>query len=173
MATTSDHSCPSSSPTKYSADPAGQVEELLAQAQIAVELDPRVERFVVENCNDFFTAFMRQVNLIKSRSQAFEDCHVTVFDKVLLELTQNGNNLKNAPAVRYFCEEFLGIPSNASGVQKTAMLAGAINASSLEDPGKASQLSLHELDLTGGHKMSVYQTTLEIPSLQAISATNL
>lgn len=138
MATRTDsiRSFPSSSPTKYSAGPADEVEELLAQAQTIDSLDPRIESFITANRNDFFATFVRQVNLIRSRSQAFQDCHVTVFDKVLLELTSNGTHLENAAAIHYFCEEFLAIPTNTSGVYKTSILSSAIAASALNFPGK-------------------------------------
>lgn len=139
--TSSSRSFPSSSPTKYSSGPSDEVEELLAHARTVDCLDPRVGTFIAANRTDFFTTFSRQVNLIRSRSQAFQDCHVTVFDKVLLELTQNGANLDNAPAIHYFCEEFLAIPTNTSGIQKTSILSSALAASVLKCPGKNFPLS--------------------------------
>lgn len=80
-----------------------------------VELARQVKRLplavttIVTDKPGFKAAFERQVRLLQSRSQAFEDGHVTVYDKVLLALTNHGASLSNPAAVAYYCEEFLGV----------------------------------------------------------------
>lgn len=80
--------------------------------------------------------FERRLNLIKSRSQAFQDSHVTVFDKVLLQLTQNGSHLGHPAAIQYFCEEFLAIPTNIASTQQTVILSDAVIAPMPVVPGE-------------------------------------
>jgi hypothetical protein len=77
-------------------------------------LNPIVEKFLREPIHKeiFYEVFARQANLIKSRCQDFEDGYVSIFDKVLLELTDNGNVFDSIPAQEYFCEEYLGISKN-------------------------------------------------------------
>ena len=118
----------SSSPTRYSSGPAEEVDTVLAQVQKNDRLDPVIKAIVTVNQDAFFETFSRRVELIKSRSQAFQDCHVTIFDKVLLILTQNGRELGNAAAISYFCEEHLGIPSSAASTLKRAILSDALIA---------------------------------------------
>lgn len=119
----------SSSPTHYSSRPADEVEILLAEALKVDQLDPVVANIISANQDAFFQTFQRRVEMIKSRSQAFQDCHVTVFDKVLLELTKNGNDLTEAASITYFCEEYLGVPASASSVQKDIFLMNSLATS--------------------------------------------
>lgn len=121
---------------------------LVAQARMVDRLDPCIEAFLTTNRSHFFLTFARRLDLIKSRSQAFEDCHVTVFDKVLLELTQNGDNLENPPAIHYFCEEFLAIPAIVSSSQKTAILSSELAASLPVLPGEIFLSFSHDPNLT-------------------------
>lgn len=117
----------SSSPTHADSGPAEEVDNILRQAQQIDHLDPIFDAIVSNNPDAFFDGFSRKVELIKSRTQAFEVCHVTVFDKVLLALTQNGNDLNTAPAISYFCDEFLGIPSGMSLSRKDEIVAHALH----------------------------------------------
>jgi len=118
----------SSSPTRYSSGPAEEVDTILAQVQQVDQLDPSINAILSVNRVAFFDTFSRRVQLIKSRSQAFQDSHVTVFDKVLLVLTQNGKELDTAAAISYFCEEHLGIPKDAPSAQKKAIVPNALIA---------------------------------------------
>lgn len=115
----------SSSPTRYSSGPAEEVSTILTKASNVTQLDPALQPILVANRTAFIETFSRRVELIKSRSQAFQDSHVTVFDKVLLALTQNGNDLENSAAITYFCAEFLGITNHATSAQKEAILSNA------------------------------------------------
>ncbi|KAK2877223.1 hypothetical protein FQN49_001322 [Arthroderma sp. PD_2] len=57
----------------------------------------------------FNYVFKHHIYLIRSRSQAFEDAHITVYDKALLILTNNGNRLSHFGAIELFKDEVLGI----------------------------------------------------------------
>lgn len=137
----------SSSPTRYSSGPAEEVNVLLAQAQTVEYLSPTTENFITTHHDAFFKTFERRINLIRSRSQAFQDFHVTVFDKVLLELTQNGHHLNHPAAIQYFCEEFLAIPTNISTSQEAAILSDAVVAPVPALPGEMLPLLVLSPDL--------------------------
>jgi hypothetical protein len=100
----------SSPPSAYRQNPADEIPQLVGKAQIAA-LSPAISACLrnPEQKRLFLEVFSRHVELLKSRSQAFEDGHITVYDKALLNLTRNGNDLESPHAVQYFCEDFLGI----------------------------------------------------------------
>lgn len=113
----------SSSPTHVDPGPAEEVDNILSQVQQIDRLDAVFDAIVNDSPDAFFDGFSRKVELIRSRTQAFEVCHVTVFDKVLLALTKNGNDLNTTPAIAYYCEEFLGIPSGISLSRKDEIVS--------------------------------------------------
>jgi hypothetical protein len=112
----------SSPPSAYRQNPAEEVPQLVAKAQIAA-LSPAISACLrnPEKKRLFLEVFSRHIELLKSRSQAFEDAHITVYDKALLNLTSNGNDLESPHAIQYFCEDFLGI--DTSGDPQTAQKA--------------------------------------------------
>lgn len=57
----------------------------------------------------FNHVFEYHIGLIKTRSQGFEDGQITVYDKALLILTNNGNSLSHFGAIELFKDEILGI----------------------------------------------------------------
>lgn len=118
----------SSSPTRYNSGPAEEVEAVLAQVQKIDNLDPSLNAVICANRSAFFETFSRRIELIKSRSQAFQDHHITIYDKVLLTLTQNGKVLDNTAAISFYCEEHLGIPNSAASAQKEVALTNALIA---------------------------------------------
>lgn len=63
----------------------------------------------------------RQISLIKNRSLAFDDGQVTVYDRALLVLSQDGRALTDHRALELFATEYLG------------MLASAHNASEMKN----------------------------------------
>ncbi|KAL4919543.1 major facilitator superfamily domain-containing protein [Aspergillus aurantiobrunneus] len=54
-------------------------------------------------------ALRRQVSLAKCRSQDFEDCQVTIYDRALLILTNYGESATDPRALELYLTEFLGI----------------------------------------------------------------
>jgi len=99
---------PASHPRPPSGSLDDEVPTLVAEAQ-ADCLDRAMSNFFLVNRRPFLSAFERQVKLIRNRSQAFEDGQVTIYDKVLLALTNNGTDLNPPSAIQYYCNEFLGI----------------------------------------------------------------
>ena len=92
-------------------DPLEDVERTLQTVSYHSKLNTVVEDFIQDDDHKelFFDLLARQCNLIKSRCQAFEDGHITVYDKVLLRLTDNGNRFDAIAAQAYYCAEYLGI----------------------------------------------------------------
>lgn len=130
--------------------PADEVTEIALEAQNIQTLNPAVEAMLQDpdKKNDFIHHMYRQVQLIKSRSQAFEDAHVTVYDKTLLTLTHNGNKLDHPPAIEYYCDEFLGVSNIADQVFATRMLEQSVCVPKLLAQGKqiATPLSTCRID---------------------------
>jgi hypothetical protein len=98
----------------------------------------------LQNANQkrlFLEVFSRHIQLLKSRSQAFEDAHVTVYDKALLTLTRNGNQLDSPAAIQYFCEEFLGIDTSGDPQVVRKALETSVNVRGTL--GQGNHRSLH------------------------------
>lgn len=54
-------------------------------------------------------ALNRQISLIKSRLQAFEDGQITIYDRALLVLSREGRDLGDVGALELFLTEYLGL----------------------------------------------------------------
>ncbi|KAJ0414953.1 hypothetical protein BJY00DRAFT_318353 [Aspergillus carlsbadensis] len=54
-------------------------------------------------------ALRRQISLIKCRSQDFEDCQITVYDKTLLILSNHGDRVTDPSVLEIYLTEFLGV----------------------------------------------------------------
>ncbi|KAE8131694.1 hypothetical protein BDV38DRAFT_12969 [Aspergillus pseudotamarii] len=76
-----------------------------------------------EQASLLFNALRRQVSLIKCRSQAFEDGQITTYDRALLKLSRNGENLTDTGALELYLTEFLGIVPISPASQSRAILA--------------------------------------------------
>ncbi|EXJ76728.1 uncharacterized protein A1O5_01236 [Cladophialophora psammophila CBS 110553] len=120
---------PSSPLPHLSRSPDDEVPILVQRAQGVEALSPAFDNFLVSYNHAFFDLVERQIELIKSRSQAFEDGHVSVFDKVLLILTQNGNNLNNPAAISFYCKEYLNVDIGASAQEVTSRLQQTVEVS--------------------------------------------
>lgn len=112
------------SPHSKKQDPDDEVREVVNSLRGSTYLNPIVERFLQDPRQKdlFLEVFARQANLIKSRCQSFDDGHVTVYDKVLLSLTENGNTFDSTAAQEYFCEEFLGISKDGNPIEAEKIL---------------------------------------------------
>jgi hypothetical protein len=128
-----------SSPQAHTSQgPSDEVTELALEAQNVQTLNPAVAAMLQEpdKKKDFLHHMSRAIQIIKSRSQAFEDANVTVYDKTLLTLTRNGNKLDHPPAIEYYCDEFLGVSNIADQVLATRMLEQSIGVPKLLAQGK-------------------------------------
>jgi len=106
--------------------PADQVPVLVAKAQAIKALSPPLSAYLATHKQLFLNVFSRHIQLLKSRSQAFEDGHITVYDKALLTLTRNGNDLESAAAIEFYCEEFLGIDKQGTHTETYHILQQSV-----------------------------------------------
>ena len=108
------YSTPSLSPEFHTdATPEEQVAVLVKKYASVTLLNPIVLELLktTEHFRLLYEVFDHYLALIKSRSQAFEDGHITVYDKALLHLSRNGNDLYNLGALELYLDEVVGISS--------------------------------------------------------------
>lgn len=134
----------SSSPHDHRKNPDDEVRDIVKSLLGSTYLNPIVGKFLEDPVHRdlFLEVFARHANLIKSRCQSFDDGHVTVYDKVLLGLTDNGNRFDSVAAQEYFCEEFLGIskdgnPIEAEKILEQNLVLKAILAQGKDTPSEA------------------------------------
>ncbi|KAE8375577.1 hypothetical protein BDV26DRAFT_294881 [Aspergillus bertholletiae] len=84
-----------------------------------------------EQASLLFSALRRQVSLIKCRSQSFEDGQITTYDRALLKLSRNGDNLTDTGALELYLTEFLGIVPISPTSQSRAILAKQLELESV------------------------------------------
>lgn len=89
-----------------------------------------------EQISQFLEVFERHLLIVKSRSQAFEDGHITIYDKALLSLTQNGSDLHNVGALGLYLDEVVGIGRGESLEQMGEVLNKHIKVHALLGQGK-------------------------------------
>ena len=97
---------------KMAADPTEQVAELVRQYEARSNVSRTLSMLFRDQAQKelFLDVFTHHIDLLKSRSQAFEDAHVTVYDKALLTLTRYGND--NPGAFELYLDEIIGVPQH-------------------------------------------------------------
>ena len=100
------HSTPDS-PTRKDHDK--NVAIIVQQAWKTPNLHPDVKMFIESIQSTFCDVFIRQIDLINSRSQNLRDNEITVFDKALLVLTEHPDCQMTPAAVKFFCQEYLNL----------------------------------------------------------------
>ncbi|KAL2444151.1 hypothetical protein ABEF95_015250 [Exophiala dermatitidis] len=113
--------------------PEDDVSSLVCEAKKVTALNPLVADFMTGNKGHnkqlFSTLIRCQLQLIKGRSPDFPDGQVTVFDKALVELTNNGHELDTPAVVKFFCEHYLNIHDRTSAVETKRNLGMAVAVS--------------------------------------------
>jgi hypothetical protein len=130
---------PSSSPRRFGTPSLEeQVAELVEKYKEINSLSPILREPLKkpEQISLFFQVLERHVSLIKSRSQAFEDGHVTVYDKALLSLTRNGSDLHNMGALELYLDEVVGIARGSSAEQMGKVLENHVKVNLFLNQGK-------------------------------------
>ena len=91
--------------------PEEQVSVLVEKYAGTTVLNPIVLELLktTEHFRLLYDVFEHYLALIKSRSQAFEDGHITVYDKALLRLSRNGNDVYNLGALELYLDEVVGV----------------------------------------------------------------
>ncbi|KAG9795981.1 hypothetical protein KCU88_g79, partial [Aureobasidium melanogenum] len=113
--------------------PEDDVSSLVCEAKKVTALNPLVADFMTGNKGHnkqlFSTLIRCQLQLVKGRSPDFPDGQVTVFDKALVELTNNGRELETPAVVKFFCEHYLNIHDKTSAVETKRNLGMAVAVS--------------------------------------------
>lgn len=75
-----------------------------------------------------YSALNRQVDRIRSRSQSFADGHITVFDKVLLNLFDSRGAYGTTGLCELFVNEYIGINHSGSIDENIKMVSSYVEA---------------------------------------------
>ncbi|EER24528.1 hypothetical protein CPC735_058980 [Coccidioides posadasii C735 delta SOWgp] len=105
-----------------------------------------------DNLGLFRDVFGNYISMIKMRSQAFEDGKVTLYDKALLILTANGNNLHNLGAIELFLDEILGVKKDGRARDVEAILEKNIAVRSMLQRAQATDCSDGNFDKEVKHE---------------------
>ncbi|KIX04319.1 uncharacterized protein Z518_05186 [Rhinocladiella mackenziei CBS 650.93] len=117
--------------------PEGEISVLVHKAQTVKSLSSAVSQFLDHHKFMFVEVLNRQIQLIKSRSQSLDDGQVTIYDKALLLLTHNGNELESPAAIHFYCEKFLGLNLDGKVSEVTKSLQASVKVPQLLDEGSA------------------------------------
>ena len=93
---------------------------LLIQEAHDLPIQPKFTTFISSNREILSDLIHRYLLIIRRRSADFKDNQTTIYDKALLHLTDDGNDLTSAPAVLLFCKEYLGF--DKEDIDETRML---------------------------------------------------
>lgn len=147
----------------HNKDPDDEVQEIVRDLQHSTYLNPIVDKFLQDPTQKdlFHQAFARQANLIKSRIQSFDVGHVTVYDKVLLRLTDNGNRFDSIAAQEYFCEEFLAISKDGNSIEAEKILDQSLVLKALVARGKELPPGTISQKTLNSHFVHQLQTPME------------
>ena len=154
-----------SPPSNGTPGPEGQVIELVEKYREVDSLSPVLHEPLnkPDQIALFFQVLEHHLSLIKSRSQAFEDGHVTVYDKALLSLTQNGSDMHNMGALELYLDEVIGIRHGDNIEKMQLVLDRHIQLKVLLGQGMPRLLHLHTstyLNLSWPHSFHLQgQTT--------------
>ncbi|KAE8350070.1 hypothetical protein BDV28DRAFT_151282 [Aspergillus coremiiformis] len=102
-----------------------------------------------EQSSLLFSALRRQVSLIRCRSQTFEDGQVTTYDRALLKLSRNGENLADTGVLELYLTEYLGIVPISPVSQSKNILAKHLELESVLRKAFTPTSAMPEID--GGH----------------------
>ncbi|KAF7592920.1 hypothetical protein BBP40_012241 [Aspergillus hancockii] len=84
-----------------------------------------------EQSSLLLSALRRQISLIKCRSQTFNDGQITTYDRALLKLSRNGENLTDMGALELYLNEYLGVVPIFPATQSQGILAQRLKLESV------------------------------------------
>ncbi|KAJ5690503.1 hypothetical protein N7462_004895 [Penicillium macrosclerotiorum] len=100
-------------------------------------------------------AMRRQVKSISDRSSIYDDGEVTVFDKALVELYKQGDQLKNIGLLELFLTEFLVTGTSATLKQEEAVVHALLAAQKAIDKILDHDKLVSNRDANNGHLSTV------------------
>lgn len=97
-------------------DPLDQVQDMISKYELIQE--PSFALRYIIGSSKLYVLFCEliehQVDIIMSRSQDIEDGQVTVYDKCLLDLCRNGEEVHRLAAQEFYLREFMGVDPGSS-----------------------------------------------------------
>lgn len=124
-------------------DPADEIPLLVADARRMTTLTPALATVMTTHKQLILSVLDRQIQLIRSRSQALEDGHVTVYDKALLMLTSNGTDIENPAALLFWCEYHLSIDTSRRPFETARLLQEMMAVPTVINQGKRKMRCCH------------------------------
>ena len=88
-----------------------------------------------EHARALFHGLRRQVRSIRPRSQSYDDGQVTIYDRVLLRLYDEGHTMKHYGLLEFYLAEYLGTKGCQSEEQKNSLIAAHLAAQRILDNG--------------------------------------
>lgn len=88
-----------------------------------------------EHARSLFHGLRRQVKSIRHRSQSYDDGQVTIYDRVLLRLYDEGHTMQHYGLLEFYLAEYLGTKNCHSEEEKNSVIAAHFAAQRILDNG--------------------------------------
>ncbi|CAG7989161.1 unnamed protein product [Penicillium nalgiovense] len=95
-----------------------------------------------EHARALFHGLRRQVKSIRHRSQFYDDGQVTIYDRVLLRLYDEGHTMQHYGLLEFYLAEYLGTKNCHSGEESNSVVAAHFAAQRILDNGPISEIPI-------------------------------
>ncbi|KAJ5265785.1 hypothetical protein N7524_006803 [Penicillium chrysogenum] len=95
-----------------------------------------------EHARALFHGLRRQVKSIRHRSQSYDDGQVTIYDRVLLRLYDEGHTMQHYGLLEFYLAEYLGTKNCHSGEENNSVIAAHFAAQRILDNGPISEIPI-------------------------------
>ncbi|KXG47780.1 uncharacterized protein PGRI_016500 [Penicillium griseofulvum] len=92
----------------------------------------------------------RQVKSIRDRSQSYDDGQVTIYDRVLLRLYDEGHTMQHYGVLEFYLAEYLGTKNCRSENESNAVIAAHFAAQRILDNGPIPKIPVTATDTVEG-----------------------
>ncbi|KAJ5399845.1 hypothetical protein N7465_010334 [Penicillium sp. CMV-2018d] len=103
-----------------------------------------------EHARALFHGLRRQVKSIRHRSQSYDDGQVTIYDRVLLRLYDEGHTMQHYGLLEFYLAEYLGTKNCHSEEENNSVIAAHFAAQRILDNGPISEIPIIATDGVGG-----------------------
>ncbi|KAJ5800173.1 uncharacterized protein N7518_002241 [Penicillium psychrosexuale] len=103
-----------------------------------------------EHARALFHGMRRQVRSIRRRSQSYDDGQVTIYDRVLLRLYDEGHTMKHYGLLEFYLTEHLGTKNCKSEEEKNTLVTAHLAAQRILDNGPISEIPVIAADNVEG-----------------------
>ena len=110
-----------------------------------------------DHARALFHGLRRQVNSIRHRSQSYDDGQVTIYDRVLLRLYDEGHTMQHYGLLEFYLAEYLETKNCHSGEESNSVIAAHFAAQRILDNG----LSLALMKFTFIYFNTTYQALFQ------------